>query len=119
MGIATGTAIAIAAGIAAIYTAYQAFKPVKLAAGGMVMPSAGGTLATIGEGGHPEAVIPLNRAAEMGFGGNIDYDKMAEAFSKARINVKTAVTSNSFDSKSATSEDGDLVGDLKYDTPFA
>tara|TARA_A100001201_G_scaffold142018_2_gene139013 strand:- start:7301 stop:9247 length:1947 start_codon:yes stop_codon:yes gene_type:complete len=112
-------AIAIAAGIAAIYTAYQAFKPVKLAAGGMVMPSAGGTLATIGEGGQPEAVIPLNRAAEMGFGGNIDYDKMAEAFSKARINVKTAVTSNSFDSKSATSEDGDLVGDLKYDTPFA
>ncbi len=32
---------------------------VKLAKGGMVMPSMGGTQATIGEGGQPEAVLPL------------------------------------------------------------
>ncbi|MCK5358552.1 MAG: hypothetical protein KAJ48_09170, partial [Elusimicrobiales bacterium] len=33
---------------------------VKLAKGGMVMPSMGGTLATIGEAGKSEAVIPLD-----------------------------------------------------------
>ena len=34
--------------------------PVKLAKGGVVMPSAGGTLATIGEAGRPERVEPLD-----------------------------------------------------------
>lgn len=33
---------------------------VQLAEGGIVMPRSGGTLATIGEAGSPEAVIPLN-----------------------------------------------------------
>ena len=40
----------------------------NLAEGGVVMPRAGGTIARIGEAGQPEAVIPLNRARQMGFG---------------------------------------------------
>lgn len=42
---------------------------VQLAEGGIVMPRAGGTQATIGEGGQAEAVIPLDRAGEFGLGG--------------------------------------------------
>lgn len=38
----------------------------RLAAGGVVTRP---TLALVGEGGQPEAVVPLNRAAGMGFGG--------------------------------------------------
>jgi hypothetical protein len=37
----------------------------KLAAGGIVMPRPGGTLATIGEAGQAEAVIPLDRLDRM------------------------------------------------------
>ena len=43
------------------------FSSKKMAEGGIVKPTPGGTLATIGEGGQPEAVVPLNKAAEMGF----------------------------------------------------
>jgi len=58
-------ALAIAAG------ASQAARVagVQLAEGGIVMPTPGGTQATIGEGGQPEAVIPLDRAGEFGMGG--------------------------------------------------
>ena len=42
---------------------------VKLATGGIVMPRPGGTLATIGEGGQAEAVIPLDRLNKMMSGG--------------------------------------------------
>lgn len=38
---------------------------VKLAAGGVVLPRPGGTLATIGEAGSAEAVIPLDRLEKM------------------------------------------------------
>lgn len=48
-----------------------AYRPggMKLAAGGVVMPKPGGTLATIGEAGSPEAVIPLDRLDRMMGGG--------------------------------------------------
>ena len=42
---------------------------VQLADGGIVKASPGGTLATIGEGGQDEMVVPLDRASEFGFGG--------------------------------------------------
>ncbi len=47
----------------------------KLAAGGIVMPRPGGTLATIGEAGQAEAVIPLDRLGSMmnGNGGGATY----------------------------------------------
>ena len=49
---------------------------VKLATGGIVMPRPGGTLATIGEAGQPEAVIPLNKLGAMmgGKGGGAVYN---------------------------------------------
>jgi phage-related protein len=47
---------------------------VKLASGGVVMPRPGGTLATIGEAGMAEAVIPLDRLDRMmGGGGGSTY----------------------------------------------
>lgn len=58
---------------AAVYAAMAAqaaqVMGVQLAEGGIVMPRAGGIQATIGEGGQAEAVIPLDRASEFGFGG--------------------------------------------------
>jgi phage-related protein len=38
----------------------------RLADGGIVMPTPGGVLANIAEGGKPEAVIPLDRLGKMG-----------------------------------------------------
>jgi len=42
----------------------------KLAKGGIVMPSSGGTNVTVGEGGRPEAIIPLG--GNNGFGNTIN-----------------------------------------------
>jgi hypothetical protein len=41
----------------------------KLADGGIVMPSFGGSLVNVAEAGVPEAIIPLNRLGSMGGGG--------------------------------------------------
>lgn len=62
---ATFAGLAIAAGAA------QASRVVgvQLAEGGIVRATPGGVQATIGEGGQDEAVIPLDRAGEFGFGG--------------------------------------------------
>ena len=48
----------------------------KLATGGIVMPRPGGTIATIGEAGQAEAVIPLDRLGAMmnGGGGGATYN---------------------------------------------
>lgn len=48
-------ALTVAAGLANV----AKISGVKLAEGGVVMPTSGGTLATIGEAGQAEAVIPL------------------------------------------------------------
>jgi hypothetical protein len=61
---------ALAAGVAAAMAAQTAnVLGVPLAEGGIVLPRAGGTQATIGEAGQAEAVIPLDRMAEFGMGG--------------------------------------------------
>lgn len=61
---------ALAAGVgAAIATQVANVSGVALAEGGIVMPRVGGTQATIGEAGQPEAVIPLDRFSEFGMGG--------------------------------------------------
>lgn len=44
---------------------------IQMAEGGVVMPRPGGTLATIGEAGKPEAVIPLDRLGSLGGGVHI------------------------------------------------
>ena len=66
-----GIGIPLAFGaIAGLMAAMSAGKSsVKMAEGGIVKPRPGGTLATIGEAGQPEAVVPLNKAKQMGFGG--------------------------------------------------
>lgn len=59
------------AAVSAATTASQLAQAsgLQLAEGGIVMPRPGGIQATIGEGGQPEAVIPLDRASEFGMGG--------------------------------------------------
>jgi hypothetical protein len=42
----------------------------RLAAGAVVMPSSGGSLVNVAEGGEPEMVLPLSKARQMGFGGD-------------------------------------------------
>jgi hypothetical protein len=42
-----------------------------MAGGGILMPRPGGTLATLGEAGQPEAVIPLGRGGGAGLGPSI------------------------------------------------
>lgn len=44
----------------------------KLADGGIVMPSMGGSLVNVAEAGVPEAIIPLNRLGSMGGGATIN-----------------------------------------------
>ena len=104
------------AGVALLFGAIS--KANKLAAGGIIPASPGGTLATIGEGGQAEAVIPLNKAKEMGFGGTeIDYDKMASAMSKARVNVTTK--HDSFSANSTTANGGNYQSTARYESKFA
>jgi len=70
-GIPFGIGIPLAIGaVASLYSLMRSAPDVpKMAQGGIVKPRPGGTLATIGEAGQPEAVIPLNKAKQMGFGG--------------------------------------------------
>jgi len=60
-----------AAAVVATAMATQAAQVagIQLAEGGIVKSRPGGVQATIGEGGQDEAVIPLDKAGSMGFGG--------------------------------------------------
>ena len=66
-GIGIPLAFGAIAGLMAAMSAGE--SSVKMAEGGIVKPRPGGTLATIGEAGQPEAVVPLNKAKQMGFSG--------------------------------------------------
>jgi len=66
-GIGIPLAFGAIAGLMAAMSAGE--SSVKMAEGGIVKPRPGGTLATIGEAGQAEAVIPLNKAKQMGFSG--------------------------------------------------
>ena len=109
----------IAASLAGVALLFGAISKVsKLAAGGIIPASPGGTLATIGEGGQAEAVIPLNKAKEMGFGGSeINYDKMALAMSNAKVNVSTQY--DSFSANSTTATGGSYQSTARYESKFA
>jgi hypothetical protein len=54
---------------------------VQLATGGIVTAP---TPALIGEGGEPEAVVPLSKAGEMGFGGGGDHYHLHASFPGVR-----------------------------------
>ena len=100
--------------VAAVRSAVKSASA-ELQEGGIVPASRGGTLATIGEGGQAEAVVPLDRAGEFGMGG-IDYDKMAMAMSKAQVNVTTKY--NSFRAYSTTSNGGRYQSSARYESKF-
>lgn len=61
--------LAAGVGVAMAQQAAQV-SGVQLAEGGIVRARPGGIQATIGEGGQDEAVIPLDRAGDFGFGGS-------------------------------------------------
>ena len=113
-----GIPLAIGA-IAGLYAQLNTAKSKKLNQGGIVMPKAGGVNATIGEGGQAEAVIPLSKAKEMGFGGNneIDYNKMATAMSNAQVNVSTKY--DSFKSNSVGGHGTNYQSTKRYESKFA
>jgi hypothetical protein len=114
-GIPFGAGIPLAfATVAAVIAAVKSAS-VELQEGGIIPASRGGTLATIGEGGQAEAVVPLDRAGEFGMGG-IDYDKMAMAMSKAQVNVTTKY--NSFRAYSTTSNGGRYQSSARYESKF-
>ena len=71
-GLPFGLGIPLAIGAAATFMSLKRSASTEAKAmyqGGIVKPRAGGTPAIIGEAGQPEAVIPLNKAQQMGFGG--------------------------------------------------
>jgi len=68
MAIPFGLGIPLAvAGSVMIYNAIDKAKSKKMAEGGIVKPTPEGTLATIGEAGEAEAVVPLSKAESFGF----------------------------------------------------
>ena len=62
-----GIGLAAAATVAFLAALDSGTSAVGLKEGGIVKPQPGGTLATIGEGGESEMVLPLSKANEMGF----------------------------------------------------
>lgn len=63
-----GTAFAVAGALAA-WSVISALTAPHAQFGGIVPPTHGGTPVIVGEAGKPEAIIPLDRAGEFGFGG--------------------------------------------------
>ena len=102
-----GPALAVGA-VAALMSAMSKAKSKKMAEGGIVKPTVGGTLATIGEAGEAEAVIPLSRMGEMGFqqggGGNsqavvsainsLKSEMVAVKQTIQQLNLKTSISNN-------------------------
>ena len=104
-----GLGIPLAVGaVAALYSSLSKAKSKKMAEGGIVKPTPGGTLATIGEAGEAEAVIPLSRMGEMGFqqggGGNsqavvsainsLKSEMVAVKQTIQQLNLKTSISNN-------------------------
>jgi hypothetical protein len=114
--------VAIIAAVTAIMAAVATYGVMNMAEGGIVLPRAGGTIARIGEAGQAEAVIPLNKAGQMGFGGDSETkDLLAQIarFTAESRNVSVTTVHDAFGSKNTNSEGGDFSSDVKYDVPFA
>ena len=118
-------AIAIGVGIHTIMKAMNKAKSdaKKMAEGGIVMPRAGGTLATIGERGQAEAIIPLNKMKDMGLAGGVDKEtkdilRDIAKFSKMGISAG-GVLFSAFDSKSQSANQGQYSSDVRYDSDFS
>ena len=111
------------AGVAAMTAAISKAKSVQLAEGGIVEPSPGGTLATIGEGGESEMVVPLSKAQSMGFGGGINRDDLISALrtvEREKLNQNLIIRekdSNYADANPLNNQGSSY--EIKYETSFS
>ncbi len=80
----------------------------------------------VGEGGEHEAIVPLSKASQMGFGGNnttvqaqpeFDYDRLASAM--GNVNLTATTKFNDFDSRSNLAQTGIKNNNLKNQSSFA
>ena len=94
-----------------------------MAAGGVVTKP---TEVVVGEGGEPEAIVPLSKANQMGFGGNnttvqaqseFDYDKLAQAM--GNVNLTATTKFDDFGSRSNLAQTGIKNNQLKNQSSFA
>jgi hypothetical protein len=79
----------VAAAAAVAFIANAAMTKPKLKDGAVVMPTPGGTDVTIGEGGSPEAVIPLNSSKANSMMGGMDLTPLTNIMTE----VKNAISS--------------------------
>ena len=112
------------AGVAAMTAAIAKAKSVQLAEGGIVEPSPGGTLATIGEGGESEMVVPLSKAESMGFGGGgINRDDLISALrtverEKSNQNLIIREKDSNYADANPINNQGNSY-EVKYETSFS
>ncbi len=111
------------AGVAAMTAAIANAKSVQLAEGGIVEPSPGGTLATIGEGGESEMVVPLSKAKSMGFGGGINRDDLISALrtverEKSNQNLIIREKDSNYADANPLNNQGSSY-EIKYETSFS
>ena len=112
------------AGVAAMTAAISKAKSVQLAEGGIVEPSSGGTLATIGEGGESEMVVPLSKAKSMGFGGGgINRDDLISALrtverEKSNQNLIIREKDSNYADSNPINNQGNSY-EVKYETSFS
>ena len=113
------------AGVAAMTAAISKAKSVQLAEGGIVEPSPGGTLATIGEGGESEMVVPLSKAKSMGFGGGggINRDDLISALrtiekEKSNQNLIIREKDSNYADANPINNQGSSY-EVKYETSFS
>ena len=125
MAIPFGLGIPIAiAGSALLFSQIQKAKSAQLAEGGIVEPSPGGTLATIGEGGESEMVVPLSKAESMGFGGGgINRDDLISALrtverEKSNQNLIIREKDSNYADANPLNNQGSSY-EIKYETSFS
>ena len=125
MAIPFGLGIPIAiAGSALLFSQIQKAKSAQLAEGGIVEPSPGGTLATIGEGGESEMVVPLSKAESMGFGGGgINRDDLISALrtverEKSNQNLIIREKDSNYADANPLNNQGSSY-EVKYETSFS
>ena len=125
MAIPFGLGIPLAiAGSALLFSQIQKAKSAKLAEGGIVEPSLGGTLATIGEGGESEMVVPLSKAESMGFGGGgINRDDLISALrtverEKSNQNLIIREKDSNYADANPLNNQGSSY-EVKYETSFS
>jgi len=94
-----------------------------MAEGGVVTKP---TEVVVGEGGEAEAIVPLSKANQMGFGGNnttvqaqpeFDYDRLAQAM--GNVNLTATTKFDDFGSRSNLAQTGIKNNTLKNQSSFA